>query len=86
VSVAAAASRGQTVAGVGAANVINNWWVVGVDPQAGTLTLVDQGGGPVRTYKVESQAGREQLPRVKVGDSLTSINSQALVIAITPKG
>jgi hypothetical protein len=85
VSVAAAASRGQTVAGAGVSNVINNWWVVGVDAQAGTLTLVDQGGGPVRTYKVETQTGREQLPRVKVGDSLTSINSQALVIAITPR-
>jgi hypothetical protein len=85
VSVTAAASSGQSVAGAGLANTINNWWVVGVDPAAGTLTLVDQGGGPVRTYKVETQAGREQLPRVKVGDSVTAINSQALVIAITPK-
>lgn len=86
VMVAGAVSRGQTVAGAGVANLINNWWVVGVDPAAGTLTLVNQGGGPVHTYKVETQAGREQLPRVKVGDSLTAINSQALVIAITRKG
>ena len=86
VSVAAAAARGGSVAGAGASSTVNNWWVVGVDPAAGTITLVDQGGGPVRTHKVETQAGREQLPRVKVGDSVTAINSQSLVIAITPKG
>jgi anti-sigma-K factor RskA len=28
---------------------------------------------------------REQLPRVKVGDSLTAINTQVLVVSITPK-
>jgi hypothetical protein len=85
VGVAAAAASGQRVTGVGAATAIANWWVVGVDPNAGTLTLVDPDSGPVRTFKVETQAGREQLPRVKVGDSLTAINSQVLVISIAPK-
>ena len=61
------------------------WWVVAVDPNAGTLTLVDPNGGPVRTFNVTTPAGHEQLPRVKVGDSLTAINSQVLVISITPK-
>jgi hypothetical protein len=31
------------------------------------------------------QVRREQLPRVKVGDSLTAINTQVLVLSITPK-
>jgi hypothetical protein len=39
----------------------------------------------VRTYNVTTQAGRDQLPRVTVGDSLTAINSQLLVVSITPK-
>jgi hypothetical protein len=39
----------------------------------------------VRTYNVTTQAGREQLPRVKIGDSLTAINTQVLVVSITPK-
>jgi hypothetical protein len=39
----------------------------------------------VRTYNVTTQAGREQLARVKVGDSLTDINSQVVAVAITPK-
>jgi len=85
VGVAGAASAGQRVTGVGASQTIANWWVVGVNPSAGTLTLVDPNSGPVRTYNVVTQAGREQLSRVKVGDSLTAINSQVLVISIAPK-
>src|SRR5215510_791469 len=84
-SAAAAVSAGQSVAGVGASQTIGTWWVVGVDPAANTITLVDPRGGPLRTYNVTSQVGREQLPRVKVGDSLTSINDQVLVMSITPK-
>ena len=82
---AGAITRGQRVAGIGAAETIENWWVVGVDPNAGTLTLVDPDSGPVRTFKVTTQAGREQLPRVKVGDGLTAINNQVLVISIGPR-
>jgi len=84
-AVAGARAAGSTVVGAGAAQTVANWWVVGVDPGASTLTLVNPNGGPVRTFKVETQVGREQLPRVKVGDSLTAINSQVLVISITPK-
>jgi hypothetical protein len=72
-------------AGVSASESIGNWWVVGVNPAANTISLVNPAGGEVRTYNVTTQAGREQLPRVKVGDSLTAINTQVLVVAITPK-
>jgi hypothetical protein len=82
---AGAITRGQRVAGLGAAETIENWWVIGVDPNAGTLTLVDPDSGPVRTFKVTTQAGREQLPRVKIGDGLTAINNQVLVISIGPR-
>jgi hypothetical protein len=34
---------------------------------------------------VTNPAQREQLSRVKVGDSLTDINSQIAVVSITPK-
>jgi hypothetical protein len=84
-TVAAAASVGQSVGGVAASNTINNWWVTAVNPAANTISLVNPGGGPVRTYNVTSQAGREQLPRVKPGDSLTSINSQVLVVSLSPR-
>ena len=82
---AAASATGLGAAGVSASEAIANWWVVGVNPAGGTISLVNPAGGEVRTYNVTTPAGREQLPRVKVGDSLTAINTQVLVVAITPK-
>jgi hypothetical protein len=82
---AAASATGMGAAGVSASEAIANWWVVGVDPAANTISLVNPAGGAVRTYNVTTAAGREQLPRVKIGDSLTAINTQVLVVSITPK-
>jgi hypothetical protein len=84
-SVTAAASMGQSAAGVSASTTIANWWVVSVDPGAGKISLVNPGSGPVRTYSVTTPASREQLPRVKPGDSVTVINDQLVVVSITPK-
>jgi hypothetical protein len=84
-SVTAAASMGQSAAGVSASTAISNWWVVSVDPGAGKISLVNPGSGPVRTYSVTTPASREQLPRVKPGDSVTVINDQLVVVSITPK-
>ena len=85
VSVTGAVETKQGVAGARAANSIANWWVVRVDPAANTITLVNPGGGEVRTYNVTSEAGRQQLSRVKPGDSLTEINRRLAVASITPR-
>jgi hypothetical protein len=82
---AAASATGMGATGVSASEAIANWWVVGVNPAGSTISLVNPAGGEVRTYNVTTQAGREQLPRVKIGDSLTAINTQVLVVSITPK-
>lgn len=82
---AAARTGGGGVTGVSASQAINTWWVTAVNPAANTVSLVNPASGPVRTYNVTSQAGREQLSRVKPGDSVTAINNQALVVSITPK-
>ena len=82
-AIAIETSRG--VAGGRIAESLANWVVVRVDSAANTLTLVNPGGGEVRTYNVTTDAGRQQLPRVQQGDSLTAINSQLVVAAITPK-
>ena len=76
-------SRGVAVARI--SESIASWVVVRVDPAANTITLVNPGGGEVRTYDVTTDAGRQQLPRVKQGDNLTAINSRLVVAAITPK-
>ena len=85
-SVNAAATAGKSSAGVSASDMIANWWVTGVDPAAGKISVVNPAGGQVQTYSVTTQAGREQLPRVKPGDNLTAIDRDVLVMAITPKG
>lgn len=86
VGAAAVVNTGQGVTGAAAASQsIANWWVTAVDPAANTITLVNPGSGPVRTYNVTTPAGRQQLPRVKVGDNLTEIESRIAVVLITPK-
>lgn len=84
-NVAAAASTGTRAAGVMADQTVANWWVTGVNTTANTISLVNPNGGEVRTYSVVAPEGRAQLPRVKTGDSLTAIDTQVLVVSISPK-
>ncbi len=84
-AIGVAVESSQGVDGAAASTSIANWWVVAVDPAANTITLVNPNSGPVRTYNVATEAGRQQLPRVKVGDSLTEINSRVAVVAITTR-
>ena len=85
-SAAVAVETSQGVAGARVSQSIGNWTVVSVNPAGNTITLVNPGGGEVRTYDVTTDAGRQQLPRVKQGDSLTQIDSRLVVASITPKG
>ena len=82
---AVAVESSQGVAGARVSESIANWVVVRVDPAANTITLVNPGGGEVRTYDVTTDAGRQQLPRVKQGDSLTGAQQPAGRGSITPK-
>ena len=84
-SAAGAVETSQGVAGARVSQSIGNWTVVSVNPAGNTITLVNPGGGEVRTYDVTTDAGRQQLPRVKQGDNLTEINSRLVVASITPK-
>ena len=85
-SVAGAVETKQGVEGARVSKSIANWVVVSVNPTGNTITLVNPGGGEVRTYDVTTDIGRQQLPRVKQGDNLTEINSRLVVASITPKG
>lgn len=84
-SVVAGAAGNNRAAGVVADQSVATWWVTAVDPNAGKISVVNPGGGEVRTYNVLTGEGRAQLPRVKPGDNLTAINTQVLIMAITPK-
>jgi len=76
---------GNTRGAVVADKTMMTWWVTGVDAGAGTISLVDPGGGQVRTFKVENDAARANLSRVKPGDNLTAISVDVAAIALTRK-
>jgi hypothetical protein len=84
-SVMAVGTKGSTVGGVAANKTVTNWWVTAVDTTGNKISLVDPGGGQVRTFSVDSAVGRENLSRVKPGDSLTAISSNIVAISLTPK-
>lgn len=85
VAVAATATTPRGAAGAMADQAVANWWVTGVNASAGTISVVNPAGGEVRTYPVTTAEGRAQLSRVKTGDKLTAIDTQVLVVAVTPK-
>lgn len=85
VSATVVGQAGQSIGGATAGQSVANWWVTAVNPAANTISLVNPAGGEIRTFSVDTAAGREQLPRVKPGDALTVINSSVAVIGITPK-
>src|SRR4029077_9021141 len=58
-SAAGAVETSQGVAGARASMSIGNWTVVSVNPAGNTITLVNPGGGEVRTYDVTTDAGRQ---------------------------
>ena len=71
--------------GAAAARDVRNFYVVAVDPAAGTITMVEPDGGPVHTFSATDAAAQAQLPRIKPGYKLTIIDLQAVIAAIEKK-
>jgi hypothetical protein len=84
-SLTAVGRMGNTVGAVAADKSVTTWWVTAVNVAGNTISLVDPGGGQIRTFSVDSAAGRENLSRVKPGDSLTAISSDIVAVSLTPK-
>ena len=68
--------------GAAAAKAVRNYYVVGVDPVARTVSIVDTEGGAIRTFKVLDDVAQAQLAQLKPGYKLTIYDSQAVVAAI----
>ncbi|MBL8659719.1 MAG: hypothetical protein JNM75_08190 [Rhodospirillales bacterium] len=84
---AVATARAQPGALPGAAvaqKIILSGLVVGVDPSAHTISLVDQSGGKVHTLNVQDEEARKMLGMVNVGDSITAYLTDAVAIAVEP--
>jgi Cu/Ag efflux protein CusF len=81
---AARAAKGQLPAGAVSTKVIVTGTVVGVDLVDHTISLVDPSGGMVHTFNVTDPRRQAALKRVKVGDSLTAIGTEAFAVALEP--
>jgi hypothetical protein len=58
--------------------------VVGIDLAAHSIDVVNPTGGGVYTLDVTDPARIAMLPQLKVGDTITAVISQALLISVVP--
>jgi hypothetical protein len=82
----AQAGLGELPAGGVGAKIIVTGLVVGVNPVAHTISLVNPppAGGEIRTLTVKNAQYQQMLPQIKVGDTITAVISEALVAAVEP--
>jgi hypothetical protein len=80
----ARAAPGQVPAGAIGRKLVVTATVVGVDPVAHTLQLIDPSGGLIRTVNVMSPEGQQSMRMIKVGDTISAVVSEALAVAVEP--
>lgn len=78
------AAPGEKPAGGVETKLVVTGLVVGVNPVANTLSLVNPEGGEVVTLAVKDPEYQRLLPQVKVGDDITVVMSEALVAVVEP--
>ena len=80
----AQAAPGERPAGGVATKVIVTGLVVGINPGAHTISLVNPAGGEIRTLNVKDPQYQKLLGMIKVGDTITAVATEALVAAVEP--
>ena len=78
------AAKGQMPAAALSTKMIVTGTVVGVDLVTHRISLVNSSGGMVHTLDVTDPQRQAALKRVKVGNSLTAIGTEAFAIALEP--
>ena len=81
---ASRAAKGQVPAAALRTKMVVTGTVVAVDLANHTISLVDPSGGMVHIFNVTDPRRQAALRRVKVGDSLTAIGTEAFAIALEP--
>jgi Cu/Ag efflux protein CusF len=84
VAAGARAAPGTLPGGALATRMTVTGLVVAVDTSTHTVSLVDPSGGAVRTIDVVTPAGQRALKMVKVGDNITAIITDAVLVAVEP--
>jgi hypothetical protein len=58
--------------------------VVGVDPVAHTLQLIDPSGGLIRTVNVVTPDGQQSMKMINIGDTITAVITEAIAVSVEP--
>jgi hypothetical protein len=80
----ARATPGQMPGGAVGTRMVVTARVVGVDPVAHTLQLINPSGGLIRTVDVVTPEGQQSMKMVNVGDTITAVITEAIAISVEP--
>jgi Cu/Ag efflux protein CusF len=80
----ARAVPGEKPAGAAGSKMVVTGLVVGVDPSLHTLSIVDPSGGRIRTVNVVTPEGQQSMKLVKIGDTITAIITEAVLVGVEP--
>jgi hypothetical protein len=78
------AAAGEKPAGAAGSKIVVSGLVVGVDPTLHTISLVDPAGGAIRSVNVVTPEGQQSIKLIKVGDTITAIITEAVLIGVEP--
>jgi|APTNR8051073442_1049403.scaffolds.fasta_scaffold05247_3 Cu/Ag efflux protein CusF len=78
------AAPGEKPGGAMEGMVVVTGLVVAVNPGANTISLVNPEGGEVIKVSVKDPEYLRMLPSVKVGDTVTAVISEGIVVAVAP--
>jgi hypothetical protein len=73
-----------TVADALGSKMVVTGLVVGVDPTSHTISLVDPAGGPIRTVDVVTPEGQQSMKLATIGDTITAIITEAVLVGVEP--
>lgn len=80
----ARAVPGEKPGGAVGSKVVVTGLVVGIDPTAHTVSLVDPSGGGIRTIDVVTPEGQQGMKLIKIGDTITTIITEAVLVGVEP--
>lgn len=77
-------AKGERPGGLVANQIVVTGAIVAIDTAKHTLKLVSPDGGAVHTVVVKSAEGRNAMPRMKVGDTITAYVSESMLLTVQP--
>jgi hypothetical protein len=80
----ARATPGEMPGGAVGTRVVVTARVVGVDPVAHTLQIINPTGGLIRTVNVVTPEGQQSMKMINVGDTITAVITEAIAVSVEP--